>query len=113
MADLNTVTLSGNLTKDPELKTLPSGKQVANLRLGVKLFGADKSLFIDVTAWEKLAVIVSEAFSQGQKVTFTGRLDYREWDTNDGQKRSAISAVMVDVVLPKREQRPAAEDIEF
>lgn len=99
--DLNTVTLSGNLTRDPELRGTNSGKSVVSLRLASKSFG-DKTGFYDVTAWDKLADLLSTALSKGSRLTFTGRVEYREWEAQDGTKRNAVSFVAQDVVLPPR-----------
>lgn len=110
--DLNTVALSGNLTRDPELRQTTGGKDVVSLRVAAKTFG-DKSVFVDVTAWEKLAVIMADAFKKGSKIALTGRLDYREWETTDGSKRNALSIVALDVVFPPRVTTDAADDIDF
>lgn len=117
MADLNSVTLSGNLTRDPELRSTSGGKNVCSLRIGSKGYG-DKSGFYDVTVWDTqsfdLAVVVANAFSKGDKFVCTGRLDYREWATDDGSKRFAVQVVASDVILPPRGDAPApAPEPEF
>jgi single-strand DNA-binding protein len=112
MADLNSVTLSGNLTRDPELRDLPSGKKVVSLRLASAGFG-DRSGYYDVTAWEKLAELITDAFSKGSRFTFTGRVEYREWDDKEGNRRNAVSFIANDVVWPKRDQADDDDEIGF
>lgn len=110
--DLNSVALSGNLTRDPELRQTNGGKDVVSLRVAARTFG-DKSVFVDVTAWEKLAVIMADAFAKGSRIALTGRLEYREWDDKDGNKRNALSIVATDVVFPPRVQTDAPDDLDF
>src|SRR6266487_3587033 len=106
MADLNHVTLSGNLVADPELRSTPSGKNVCQLRIGTKLSG-DKSAFTDVTVWGgqsgsfDLAQTVASAFSKGDRIQLTGRLGYEEWE-KDGAKRSKHVVIAQDIVLPPK-----------
>lgn len=109
MIDLNTVTLSGNLTRDPELRQTASGKNVCSIRLASKTFG-DKTVFTDVSAWEKLAELLNDALSKGSRLVLTGRLEYREWEDSDGKKRNAHSIVAQDVSLPPRD---VSDDVDF
>lgn len=120
MADLNTVALSGNLVGDPELRSTPSGKNVAQLRLGTQL-GKDKSMFTDVTVWGgqsasfDLAETVVNAFQKGDRIQLTGRLGYDEWE-KDGTKRSKHVVIAQDIVLPPRDAAPASapsDDVDF
>ena len=97
MASLNKVLLIGNLTKDPELRYTPNGVAVANLRIAVNRRFRDKSgelkedtCFITVTAWDRQAEICNQYLAKGRQIFVEGRLQSRSWETNDGQKRSAI-----------------------
>jgi single-strand DNA-binding protein len=101
--DLNTVTLSGNLTRDPELRSTASGKPVVSLRIGNKRFG-DRSNFIDVVAWDKLAELVTDIYSKGDLIVFTGELQTREYTDKEGKQRSAFEIVARDVKLPPKNQ---------
>lgn len=119
MADLNSVTLSGNLVRDPELKVTGSGKNVAELRLGTKLRG-DKSAFTDITVWGgqsssfDLAETVANVFSKGDRIQLTGRLGYDEWTDKEGNKRSKHFVTADDIVLPARGDAPVkTDDVEF
>lgn len=111
MADLNTITLSGNLTRDPELRTTATGKSVASLRVASKLFG-DRSLFIDVAVWDKLAEIVVSAYSKGSPIVLVGQLQSREYE-KDGQKRTAFEITARDIKLPPKAQTADDDDLPF
>lgn len=97
MANLNKVFLIGNLTRDPELRYTPGGTAVANLGLAVNRRFKDSSgelkeevCFLTVTVWDKQAEACCQYLSKGRPVFVEGVLQSRFWETNDGQKRSAI-----------------------
>ena len=100
MANLNKVFLIGNLTRDPELRYIPSGTAVCTLGLAVnRRFKSrqgdskDETLFIDVTVWGKQAEVCSQYLSKGRPVFIEGRLRLESWTGNDGQKRSRMRVV--------------------
>lgn len=102
---VNRVVLIGNLTKDPELRSLPSGSSVCNLRVACNSTRRDaegefqeKPNFFDVTAFGALADSVGRYTRKGRRVAIDGRLDWREWETSDGQKRQTVS-VLADTVM--------------
>ncbi|MBI5179535.1 MAG: single-stranded DNA-binding protein [Nitrospinae bacterium] len=97
MASLNRVFLIGNLTRDPELRYIPSGQAVTTLGLAVNnRFGSgddkkEDTLFIDVNVWGKAAESSAEYLKKGSPVFIEGRLRQRQWDDKEtGQKRSKI-----------------------
>ncbi len=97
MASLNKVMLIGNLTRDPELRALPSGINVADLRLAVNETYTDKSgqkvekaCFIDVVLWDKQADLCKTYLSKGSPILVEGRLQMDEWTTKEGEKRSKV-----------------------
>ncbi|MCA9406560.1 MAG: single-stranded DNA-binding protein [Candidatus Omnitrophica bacterium] len=97
MANLNKVFLIGNLTRDPELRYTPGGTAVANLGLAVNRRFKDSSgelkeevCFLTVTVWDKQAEACCQYLEKGRPVFVEGVLQSRFWETNDGQKRSAI-----------------------
>ena len=97
MANLNKVFLIGNLTRDPELRYTPNGTAVANLGLAVNRRFKDSSgelkeevCFLTVTVWDKQAEACCQYLQKGRPVFVEGVLQSRFWETNDGQKRSAI-----------------------
>lgn len=110
MAIDNNVTITGNVTRDPELRFTPSGQAVANFGVAVNRRWQNRQSqeweeqvsFFDVTCWAQLAENVSETLSKGTRVTVTGRLDQRSWETQDGDKRSKIEIVADDVAISLR-----------
>ena len=97
MANLNKVFLIGNLTRDPELRYTPGGTPVANLGLAVNRRFKDSSgelkeevCFLTVTVWDKQAEACCQYLHKGRPIFVEGVLQSRTWETNDGQKRSAI-----------------------
>lgn len=102
---INQVILLGNLTRDPELKALPSGQSVCSFSLAVNRSwqGSDGQTqdavdYFDVTAWGKLGELVSQYLSKGRKCLVMGRLSQRSWE-QDGQKRSKVEVVANDVTF--------------
>ncbi|MEZ7821404.1 MAG: single-stranded DNA-binding protein [Patescibacteria group bacterium] len=94
MGDLNKVMLIGNLTKDPEAKTLPSGQSLSNFSLATNRTWKDKdgskkeqAEFHNIIAWGKLAEICNQYLKKGAKVYIEGRLQTRSWDDQNGVKK--------------------------
>ena len=94
--DLNQVTLMGRLTKDPELKTTNSGKNISLFTLAVNGFQEDKTNFIDCKAWGKTAELISKYVAKGQRLLVTGELEQETWE-QDGQKRSKLSVTVREI----------------
>jgi len=101
-ANINRVTITGNLTKDPELKTLDSGFAICNLRVACnsrKKEGdqwVDKPNYLNVTVYGKAGENAAKYLSKGRPIAVDGRLEWREWET-DGQKRQAVDIVAENV----------------
>ena len=100
MANLNKVFLIGNLMRDPELRYIPSGSAVATFTVAVNrvfksLTGEKKEQvsFIRVVVWGRRAEVSGEYLSKGSPVFVEGRLQSRDWETQDGQKRSTTEVV--------------------
>ena len=93
MAFNNTVTIIGNVTRDPELRYIPNGTAVTNFGLAWNLRkqnGEEEAMFFNVTCWRSLAENVAESIGKGARVIVTGRLDYRSYETQEGDKRSVV-----------------------
>jgi single-strand DNA-binding protein len=104
MANINRVVLVGNLTKDPELRHTPSGTAVCKLRLAVNTRQkdpqgnwGDKPNYFDVTVWGNQGESCAQYLSKGRPVGVDGRLDWREWDAQDGSKRQAVEIIADNV----------------
>lgn len=99
MDDINSVTLLGRLTGDPELRSTWGGTDVCSFRLAFntsKKSGdgwEDHSNFIGVTVWGRQGESVSRYTKKGSQVAVKGRLEFREWETDSGAKRSTIEVV--------------------
>ena len=98
--NINRVVLTGNLTRDPELRSLPSGMAVCSLRIAVntrrKGSGGDwedKANFFDVTVWGAQGENCARYLSKGRPVAIDGRLEWREWEGQNGEKRQSIDVV--------------------
>lgn len=110
MAIDNTVTITGNATREPELRFTPSGQAVASFGLAVNRRWQNRQTqeweeatsFIDVTAWAQLAENAAESVGRGTRVTVTGRLDQRSWETQEGDKRSKVEVVADDIAISLR-----------
>jgi single-strand DNA-binding protein len=110
MAQDNTVTITGNAGREPELRFTPSGQAVANFGVAVSRRWMNRQTneweeatsWIDVTAWGQLAENVAESVGRGTRVTVTGRLDQRSWETDNGEKRSKVEVVADDVAISLR-----------
>lgn len=111
MASLNKVILMGNLTKDPELRRLPSGTGVCDLRLAVNEDytnrdgqKVEKTLFLDVTTWDRQAENCAKFLKKGSPALVEGRLEMDEWQTEQGEKRSRLKVRAINVqFLARRE----------
>jgi single-strand DNA-binding protein len=125
MANGNNVTITGNATRDPEVKYTPSGSAVATFGVAINRRWQNRSTneweeavtFIDVVAWDQLAENVQASVQRGTRVTVSGRLDQRTWETQDGEKKSKVEVVADDVaaslkyataVVTKRERGEGA-----
>jgi single-strand DNA-binding protein len=101
MASYNKVILMGNLTRDPELKTLPSQTVVYDFGLAVNrrwkdASGADREevLFIDCAAFGKTGETIAGNLTKGRPIHVEGRLRLEQWEQPDGQRRSKIRVVV-------------------
>ena len=98
MAD-NTITLVGNLTRDPELRFTTTGRGVASFGIAVgrryQVNGEwqEQTSYFNITAWGQLGENAAATLAKGSRVIVTGRLEQREYTTRDGDKRTAIEVV--------------------
>ena len=103
----NSVTLVGNITRDPELRFTNTGQPTASFGLAVNRRWQNRQTqeweeatsFITVVCWREMAENVSESLTRGARVVVTGRLEQRSWETPDGDKRSKVE-VTADEIGP-------------
>jgi single-strand DNA-binding protein len=101
----NSVTVVGNVTRDPELRFTASGQATASFGLAVNRIWNDRQTierkeavsFFDVVCWREMAENASESLSKGARVLVTGRLEQRSWETPEGEKRSKIEIVADEI----------------
>src|SRR5438128_11669812 len=101
----NSVTLVGNVTRDPELRFTASGQATASFGLAVNRVWNDRQTnerkeavsFFDVVCWREMAENVSESLQKGARVVVTGRLEQRSWENQEGEKRSKVEVVADEV----------------
>ena len=111
--NINRVLLTGNLTADPEVRALPSGMSVGRLRLAVNTRRKnnasgqyeEKASFFTVTVWGAQAETCAQYLAKGRPVAVDGRLEWREYTTQSGEKRQAVEIIAESVqFLGGREQ---------
>jgi single-strand DNA-binding protein len=98
--NINRVIVVGNLTRDPELRHTPSGTAVCSLRIAVNTSRkdetgqwVDKPNYFDVTVWGQQGENCAQYLTKGRPVGIDGRLEWREWEAQDGSKRQAVEIV--------------------
>lgn len=112
MANLNSVTLTGNVTKDVDHRTTTSGTEVANVSIACNGFKEGDTSFIDLVLFGKTAEIASKYVRKGQSIGVTGRLKQESWeDKTSGQKRSKLVVIVENLQLPPKGEQPASNDI--
>jgi len=101
----NSVTVIGNVTRDPELRFTASGQATASFGLAVNRVWNDRQTnekkeavsFFDVVCWQQMAENASESLAKGARIIVTGRLEQRSWETPEGEKRSKIEIVADEI----------------
>jgi len=112
MRDLNKVMLIGNLTRDPEIRTIPSGQSVASFAIATNRSWNDNAgqlqkavEFTDIVAWGKLAEIASQILKKGRRTYVEGRLQTHNWEGQDGVKKYKTEVIASDLIV--LDSRPA------
>lgn len=91
---MNTIQLTGRLTRDPEAIATHSGTSVTRMRLAVDRMGrSNETGYIDVTSFGNSAEAAARILSKGWLIAVTGRLEYGEWETDKGDKRSGHTVI--------------------
>lgn len=107
MASYNKVILMGNLTRDPEMRYVPSGTAVTNFGLAMNERYTDRQTgeqkespcFVDITAWGRQAEIANEYLTKGSPVFLEGSLKFDSWEAEDGSKRNKLSVTAFRIQL--------------
>jgi len=122
---MSTLTIAGNLTRDPELRNVSGGRTVVSFSVAENRRWADKSgatqeavTYLDVTAWGPMAEHIATSLHTGDRVLVTGRLEQRSWEGSDGARHTKHELVATEVAASlryaeatlTRATRPAGED---
>jgi single-strand DNA-binding protein len=99
--NINSVVITGNLTRDPELRSTPGGTSVCSLRVAVNSRRkdgdsgqwVDKPNYFDVTVWGAQGENCAQYLAKGRPVAVAGRLNWREWEAQDGSKRQSVDII--------------------
>src|SRR3954452_12506182 len=116
MAD-NTVTVVGNLTRDPELRFTAGGKGIANFGLAVnrryQVNGEwqEKVSFFNIVAWDQLGENAAASLTKGTRIIVNGRLEQRDYETQQGEKRTVVEVVADEIGPSLRWARAEIERI--
>jgi len=122
----NNLTITGNLTREPELRFTPTGQATATFGIAVNRTWTDRqsqerkgsTSFFDVVAWGPLAENAATSLTKGTRVVVTGRLDQRSWESAEGDKRSKVEITADDLApslrwataqVTRKERRTADE----
>lgn len=123
----NAVTVSGNLTREPEIRYTRDGQATAVLGIAVNRRWQDRQTqqweestsFFEVVCWRDLAENATLSLAKGMRVVVSGRLEQRSWETDDGERRSRVE-IVADEIGPslrfstadvhRSERRPPADD---
>jgi single-strand DNA-binding protein len=111
---VNKVLLTGRLTRDPEMRSLASGKNVTTFTVASNEFiggGREKAEYSNVVTWDRLAEIAGTYLGKGQQVAIEGRLQTRSWDDDRGQRhwKTEVVASHVEMLSGRRKKDYAAE----
>lgn len=109
--DLNRAMIIGNVTRDPELRTTTTGQNVCSFGIATNQTWTDaqgqkqqRAEYHNIVAWGKLAEICGQYLGKGRKVYVEGRLQTREWESQDGQKRQRTEIVADNMILLDRKE---------
>lgn len=117
MASLNRCEFIGNLGRDPEIKTTPAGKKVANFSIACTESWKDqsgqkqeKTEWINIVVWDKLAEVVERFVKKGSKVFVSGKFQTRSWDdVESGKKRYATEVLLHELIMLDGKKAEAGE----
>ena len=113
---LNHSTIMGRLVRDPELRRTNSGKAVSSFTIACDKPGKDSGAsFIDCVAWEKTAEFINNYFTKGSLIVLEGRLESRQYEAKDGQKRTVLEVVVSQAHFceKKKEETPTQAPNDF
>ena len=111
---MNKVLLTGRLTRDPEMRSLASGKNVTQFSVATNEYGAngkERAEYHNIVTWDRLAEICGQYLGKGQQVAIEGRIQTRSWDDDRGQRhwKTEVVAASVEILSGRRKKDYEAE----
>ena len=107
---LNHISIMGRLTADPELRRTGTGKAVVSFTIACDKPGKDNGAsFIPCVAWEKTGEFISKYFEKGSAILLEGRLESRQFDTKDNQKRTVVEVVVSQAHFCERKKEEKSD----
>ncbi len=110
---MNKVLLTGRLTRDPEMRSLASGKSVTQFSVATNEYagGKEKAEYHNIVTWDRLAEICGQFLGKGQQVAIEGRLQTRSWDDDQGKRhwKTEVVAAHVEMLSGRRKKDYAAD----
>jgi single-strand DNA-binding protein len=110
---MNKVLLTGRLTRDPEMRSLASGKSVTQFSVATNEYagGKEKAEYHNIVTWDRLAEICGQFLGKGQQVAIEGRLQTRSWDDDQGKRhwKTEVVAAHVEMLSGRRKKDYEAE----
>lgn len=117
MASLNNWNITGNLTRDPELREFQDGKQVCNFRLAVNGYREDDTQYVDVAVWGRSATACNQHLAKGSSVAAAGRARLRTYQKADGTPGATLELSAQDVVFlgrpAQKQEAPQEDQVDF
>lgn len=110
---LNNACLMGRITKELDLKTTPNGKSVLNFSIALNRSHTKEKItdYVDIVAWGTTAQFVSKYFGKGSMIAIVGRLQSRNWEDKQGQKRQTLEVVAEQVSFTgEKSENPAPQE---
>jgi single-strand DNA-binding protein len=108
---MNSVSLLGRLTKDPEVRNTAQGTAVCSFTIAVnRRFKKDEADFINIVAWNQTATFCGQYFTKGQQVAISGRIQVRPWEDNEGKKHYAFEVVAESVYFADSKRHDKEEE---
>lgn len=105
---MNVLCIAGNITRDIDLRTTPSGKKVASFSVAINE-GKDKTEFVNCVAWEKTGELISQYCDKGDRLSCSGKIATRSWE-QDGQKKYATEMIVHQFDFPPKSKQSSPQE---
>lgn len=107
---MNVFCFSGNITKDIDLRSTTTGKQVANFGIAINE-GKDKTLFLNCVAWDKTGELISQYCKKGDRLSGSGKIDIRKWTDKEGKDQWTTEIIVNQFDFPPKRIAEQSSDV--